>query len=50
MLRKVWLIKMEEDLPIDVDPYPSRMSVIADVLGKEFCVTRFASQLEPQKK
>lgn len=48
-MRKVWLIKMEEDLPIDVDPYPHRMSVIADVLGKEFCVTRFASQLNHKK-
>ena len=49
MLRKVWLIKMEEDLPIDVDPYPHRMSVIADVLCKEFCVTRFASQLNHKR-
>jgi len=42
---KIWLIKLEEDLPLDENPFPGRMSVIADILSKKYSVIRFVSQL-----
>lgn len=41
---KFWLIKFEEDLPIDADFYPYRMSMLADqLLARDHDVVRWAS-------
>ena len=42
--KRVWLVKMEEDLPVDDDFFPHRMHVIADNLSESYDVTRFASR------
>ena len=49
MAKKIWLIKMEEDLPFDDNPFPHRMGVIADILSEKYVVTRYASQFNHKK-
>ncbi|MDB2416022.1 hypothetical protein N9W42_01475 [Pseudomonadales bacterium] len=46
----IWLVKMEEDLPIDESPFPHRMTVIAEILSERYRVIRYASQLNHKNK
>ena len=50
MTKVIWLIKFEEDICFDQDPYPHRTLLMSHLLAQHYNVVRFCSKLDHKRQ